>query len=132
MSTSIGALVELIEADPSREPATIRARLAEQVAQLMDATSGLDPARLHMEAALLATKVDLREEIDRLRAHVAATRDLLSAGGPIGRRLDFLAQEFNREANTICSKSNAASVTAAGLELKVVIDQLREQIQNLE
>ena len=129
---AIGALVETIEADPSREAEAIRARLAEQVARLMEASAGLDPARLHMEAALLATKVDLREEIDRLRAHVAATRELLVAGGPVGRRLDFLAQEFNREANTICSKSNAASVTAAGLELKVLIDQLREQIQNLE
>ena len=132
MSTSIDTLVDAIEADPSRQAEAIRARLAEQVAQLMDASSGLDPARLHLEAALLATRADLREEIDRLRAHVAAARDLLLAGGPVGRRLDFLAQEFNREANTICSKSNAASVTAAGLELKVVIDQLREQIQNLE
>ena len=129
---AIAALVDAIEADPSREAGAIRARIADQVAQLMDASRGLDPARLHMEAALLATKADLREEIDRLQAHVAATRDLLASGGPIGRRLDFLAQEFNREANTICSKSNAASITAAGLDLKVLIDQLREQIQNLE
>ncbi len=129
---AIEALVEGIEADPSRGVEAVRARLAEQVARLLDSSAGLDPARLHVEAALLATKADLTEEIDRLRAHVAATRDLLAAGGSVGRRLDFLAQEFNREANTICSKSNAASVTAAGLELKVLIDRLREQIQNLE
>ena len=81
---------------------------------------------------MLATKADLREEIDRLKAHVVATRELIAVGGPIGRKLDFLSQEFNRESNTICSKSNAASVTAAGLELKVTIDQFREQVQNLE
>ena len=82
--------------------------------------------------ALLAAKADIREEIDRLRTHVAAARDLLKKGGPVGRKLDFLSQEFNRESNTICSKSNAAAVTAAGIELKVVIDQFREQVQNLE
>jgi uncharacterized protein (TIGR00255 family) len=76
--------------------------------------------------------VDLREEIDRLNSHVVASRYLLDAGGPVGRKLDFLAQEFNRESNTICSKSNASAVTAAGIELKVVIDQFREQVQNLE
>lgn len=129
---AIAGIVDAIEADPSRQPEAIRARLAEQVERLMEASTGLDPARLHMEAALLATKADLSEEIDRLRAHVAATRELLATGGAVGRRLDFLAQEFNRETNTICSKSNAASVTAAGLELKVLVDRLREQIQNLE
>ena len=92
----------------------------------------LDRDRLHQEAAVLATKADLREEIDRLTAHVAAARELIAKGGPIGRKLDFLAQEFNRESNTICSKSNSAAVTAAGIELKVVIDQFREQVQNLE
>ena len=76
--------------------------------------------------------VDISEEIDRLKAHVTAARELLSVGGPVGRKLDFLAQEFNRESNTICSKSNAVAVTAAGIELKVVIDQFREQVQNLE
>ena len=130
--TTIEALTSTIEADPSRSPQEIAARLAGQVALLMDGMAALDRDRLHAESALLATKADLREEIDRLKAHVAAARDLLVKDGPAGRRLDFLAQEFNRESNTICSKSNASAVTAAGIELKVVIDQFREQVQNLE
>ena len=120
------------EADPSRQPAVIRERIAEQVRLLMDASSGLDETRIHMEAAFLATKADIREEIDRLKTHVASGRALLASGGAIGRKLDFLAQEFNRESNTLCSKSNAAAVTAIGLELKAVVDQFREQVQNLE
>ena len=90
------------------------------------------PTACYQEAVLLATKADIREEIDRLDAHVAAARDLIVQGGPVGRRLDFLAQEFNREVNTLCAKSNDRALTAIGLELKVVVDQLREQIQNLE
>ena len=129
---TIETLVAQAEVDPSREPATIRARLAEQVALLMDASAGLDENRLHMEAAFLATKADIREEIDRLKTHIASGRALLAAGGPIGRKLDFLAQEFNRESNTLCSKSNAGAITAIGLELKAVVDQFREQVQNLE
>ncbi|PSJ61023.1 YicC/YloC family endoribonuclease [Kumtagia ephedrae] len=129
---AIEALTERAEADPSREPAVIRARIAEQVALLMDAAAGLDESRLHMEAAFLATKADIREEIDRLKTHVASGRALLAAGGPVGRKLDFLAQEFNRESNTLCSKSNAGTITAIGLELKAVVDQFREQLQNLE
>lgn len=128
----IEQLTATIEADPSRQPEQIRARLAAQIALIAGGTSGLDSDRLHAEAVLLATKADLREEIDRLNGHVAAARDLLSGGVPVGRKLDFLAQEFNRESNTICSKSNASAVTAAGIELKVVIDQFREQVQNLE
>ncbi len=128
----IGSLTETIAADPSRAPAAIAARLSEQVARLVEAAPALDSDRLYAEAVLLATKADLQEEIDRLNAHVEAARALLQEGGPCGRRLDFLAQEFNRETNTICSKSNAVAVTAAGLELKTVIDQFREQIQNLE
>ncbi|MDF1607229.1 YicC family protein [Hoeflea sp. YIM 152468] len=128
----IESLALAVEADPSRSPEAIRARLADQVASLMDTGAGLDRDRLHMEAALLATKGDVREEIDRLKAHVEAARGLLASDGGAGRRLDFLAQEFNRETNTICSKSNAAPVTAIGLDLKVVIDQFREQVQNLE
>ena len=128
----IATLTARAEADPSREATVIRARLAEQVAALMDASAGLDENRLYMEAAFLATKADIREEIDRLTTHVSSGRALLAAGGPIGRKLDFLAQEFNRESNTLCSKSNAANVTAIGLALKAVVDQFREQVQNLE
>jgi len=128
----IEVLTLAAEADPSRQPAVIRERIAEQVRLLIDAGAGLDEARLHMEAALLATKADIREEIDRLKTHVASGRALIAAGGAIGRKLDFLSQEFNRESNTLCSKSNAAPVTAIGLELKAVVDQFREQIQNLE
>ncbi len=129
---TIETLTSAVERDPSRSPTEIVSKLATQIALLMDGASGLDRDRLHAEAALLATKADLREEVDRLTGHVAAARDLLAKGGPVGRKLDFLAQEFNRESNTICSKSNAIAVTAAGIELKVVIDQFREQVQNLE
>lgn len=128
----IEALGALIERDPSRTPEEISKRLQAQVAALMEASSTLDRDRLHQEVALAATRADTREEIDRLKAHVAAARALLANGGPVGRKLDFMAQEFNRESNTICSKSNSAAVTAAGIELKVVIDQFREQVQNLE
>ncbi|OLP58543.1 YicC family protein [Xaviernesmea oryzae] len=125
-------LVEAIEADPSRSVAGISARLMQQLALLSEHAATLDGDRLHAEVALLAAKADIREELDRLGAHVAAARALLAAGGPVGRKLDFLCQEFNREANTICSKSSSAAVTASGVELKVVIDQFREQVQNLE
>ena len=128
----IARLAREAEASPARMPEAIRTRLAEQIAALLDAAPALDPDRLHQEAVLLATRADIREEIDRLDAHVAAARELLAAGGPVGRRLDFLAQEFNREVNTLCAKSNDRGLTATGLELKAVVDQLREQIQNLE
>jgi len=129
---AVEELVRRVDADPSRTPEAIVERLAGQVKLLLDTGSDMDDGRLYMEAAILAAKADLREEIDRLAAHVEASRALIAAGGAIGRRLDFLAQEFNRETNTICSKSNATSVTALGLELKVVIDRFREQVQNLE
>ncbi len=128
----IEQLVAEAEADPSREPASIRARLAENVRLLLETGQPLDEARLAQEAAFLATKADIREEIDRLRTHVASARTLLASEGAVGRKLDFLAQEFNRESNTLCSKSNAAAITAIGLELKAVVDQFREQVQNLE
>jgi uncharacterized protein (TIGR00255 family) len=128
----IEALTLKAESDSSRDPAVIRQRLAEQVRLLMEASANLDESRLHMEAAFLATKADIREEIDRLKTHIASGRALLATGGAVGRKLDFLAQEFNRESNTLCAKSNAASVTAIGLELKAVVDQFREQVQNLE
>ncbi|MDX3927268.1 MAG: YicC family protein [Shinella sp.] len=125
-------LVAAVENDPSRTLPAIAEKLSAQVSALMQAGPALDRDRLHQEAALLATRADVREEIDRLTAHIRAARELIAAGGPVGRKLDFLAQEFNRESNTICSKSNAPGITAAGIELKVVIDQFREQIQNLE
>ncbi|EUB95076.1 Conserved hypothetical protein CHP00255 [Rhizobium sp. CF080] len=128
----IAELVGIVEADRSRTPEEIARKLSLQLAALLQEAPTLDRDRLHAEAALLATKADLREEIDRLKAHVVAAGDLIDKGGPVGRRLDFLAQEFNRESNTICSKSNSAAVTSAGIELKVVIDQFREQVQNLE
>lgn len=128
----IERLAAIVEHDPARQPDEIIRKLSAQVAALMEASSSLDRDRLHAEAALLATRADIREEIDRLKAHVKAARELIAKGGPVGRKLDFMAQEFNRESNTICSKSNSAAVSAAGIELKVVIDQFREQIQNLE
>ena len=127
----IAALVARAEADPARTPEAIRERLTERLAHLAE-IDRLDPDRLHGEAAMLAIRADLSEEIDRLRAHVEAARELLASSEPVGRQLEFLAQEFGREANTLCAKSNAASLTAIGLELKVVIDQLREQVANVE
>jgi uncharacterized protein (TIGR00255 family) len=129
---TIETLTLTVESDPSRSAPEIASKLAAQITVLLDGMPGLDRDRIHAEAALLATKADLREELDRLKAHIAAARDLIAKGGPVGRKLDFLAQEFNRESNTICSKSTAVAVTAAGIELKVVIDQFREQVQNLE
>ena len=128
----IARLVAAAEASPARKPEAIRAKLAEQVAQLLDTGAKFDADRLHQEALLLAAKVDVREEIDRLTAHIAAARELLQKGGPAGRRLDFLAQEFNRESNTLCAKSNDVELTNLGLELKSVVEQFREQVQNLE
>lgn len=128
----IEVLTRRAEADPSREPGEIARRLAQQVDLLMASGKQFDPERLHAEAALLAAKADIREELDRLMTHVASARDLIASGGRVGRKLDFLAQEFNREANTLCSKSNAAAVTAIGLQMKVAVDQFREQVQNIE
>jgi uncharacterized protein (TIGR00255 family) len=127
----IERLVGEVELLPSRTPEAVRARIAEQVSLLLG-RDDLDPARLHQEAALIATRADVREEIDRLRAHVAQAREMLGQGGPVGRRLDFLAQEFNREANTLCSKSNDTALTRIGLALKAVVDQFKEQVQNVE
>ena len=129
---TIAKLVAAAEASPARRPEAIRARLAEQVKALLATGEKLDPERLHQEAVMLAAKADVREEIDRLAAHVEAARELIDRGGAVGRRLDFLAQEFNREANTLCAKANDVALSAIGLELKTVVDQFREQVQNLE
>jgi uncharacterized protein (TIGR00255 family) len=128
----IERLVAAAEASPARTPEAIRAKLSEQIALLTGAQPSLDPDRLHQEAVLLATRADIREELDRLTAHIAAARALLAENGAVGRRLDFLAQEFNREVNTLCAKSNDRGLTAIGLELKALVDQFREQVQNLE
>lgn len=110
----------------------IRERMKEQLDAIVEDVSSLDAGRLEQEVALLMTKADIREELDRLGAHVASVRELLEAGGAIGRRLDFLCQELNREANTICSKAHETSLTRIGLDLKATIEQFREQVQNIE
>lgn len=110
----------------------MEASFHDALGRVMDGAAQADPARVAQEVALLAVKADVTEEIDRLRAHISAARDLLAAGSPVGRKLDFLAQEFNREANTLCSKSQHTELTQIGLELKTVIDQMREQVQNVE
>ncbi len=128
----IAALAERAEGAPGRRPEAIRVRLADQVATLLAQSERFDPDRLHQEAIMIAAKADVREELDRLATHTAAARRLIEAGGPIGRRLDFLAQEFNREANTLCAKANDVELTNIGLELKVAVEQFREQVQNVE
>jgi uncharacterized protein (TIGR00255 family) len=128
----IERLVAGVEGSPARAPAAIRQRLKEQVGRLLETGATLDETRLYQEAALLAARADVEEELKRLTAHVAAARELLDSNEPAGRRLDFLAQEFNREANTLCSKAFDSETTRAGLELKAVIDQMREQVQNIE
>ncbi len=128
----VAGLVAAARVAPGRRPEVIAERLASQVRQLVATDSGLDPARLHAEAVLIATRADIQEELDRLDAHVAAARTLLSGPGPVGRKLDFLAQEFGREANTLCAKAGDAMLSGLGLELKAVVDQMREQVQNLE
>jgi uncharacterized protein (TIGR00255 family) len=127
----LAALRKAADECPARKPEAIRTRLAESIA-LIAGNPNLDEGRLHQEALLLAAKADVREELDRLATHIGAIADLLERGGPIGRRLDFLAQELGREANTLCAKSNDAALTALGLELRVEIEQLREQVQNIE
>jgi uncharacterized protein (TIGR00255 family) len=109
----------------------LKGRIQELVAVLMADPAGLNPDRLHQEAVLAATRADVREELDRLRSHIIAARELVNSSDGAGRRLEFLAQEFNREANTLCSKAFDHRLTKIGLELKAVIDQLREQVQNL-
>jgi len=113
-------------------PENLRARLEEQVKELLADRADMPEERIIQEVALLAGKADVREEIDRLKAHISQARDLLANGDAVGRKFDFLAQEFNREANTLCSKSSDTELTRIGLDLKAAIEQLREQVQNIE
>ncbi|WP_435259229.1 YicC/YloC family endoribonuclease [Thioclava sp. FR2] len=119
-----------VEAEARREVS--RANLIEAMSRVLDNVDGVDEARLAQELALIAVKNDVTEELDRLTAHVEAARGLLAETGPVGRKFDFLMQEFMREANTLCSKAQSLALTRIGLDLKTVIDQLREQVQNVE
>ena len=130
--TTIDGLCEQAASLAAVQPDAIRQRLCEQVAVLLDAVPDLPEERLVQEAALLAAKADVREELDRLRAHVAAARDLMAQEGAIGRKLDFLCQELNREVNTLCSKSSDMALTGIGIDLKSAVEQMREQVQNIE
>jgi uncharacterized protein (TIGR00255 family) len=129
-------LIASLTADAAREAAERRdamtTTLREALARVLAHAEGVDETRLAQEIALLAVKADVTEEIDRLSAHVAAARALLDEAGTVGRKLDFLTQEFNREANTLCSKAQSIALTRIGLDLKTVIDQMREQVQNVE
>jgi uncharacterized protein (TIGR00255 family) len=130
--TEIAALHEVAVAEAATQPAFHKARLTAQLAEILSGQPGLPEERIAQEVALLATKSDVREELDRLHAHIAAARGLLAEAAGIGRKLDFLMQEFNREANTLCSKSVSLPLTSIGLSLKAAIEQLREQVQNIE
>ena len=130
---TIGELVALARAVPSQQPGAMREKLHKQISDLLSGSSvPIDQDRLAQEAAYMAVKADVREELDRLGAHVLAATELLDNGGPAGRKLDFLSQEFGREANTGCSKSSDPALSRIGLDLKAVIDQLREQVANIE
>ena len=128
----IETLANKAEAAPGRKPEAIRARLADQIAALLESSDRFDSDRLNQEALMMAAKADIREELDRIASHISQAREMIGKGGAVGRRLDFLAQEFNREVNTCCSKSNDIELTNTGLEMKNVVEQFREQVQNLE
>lgn len=128
---SISQLVAAAETEAATQPAVLKERFVKRISELVNDLSGLDD-RVIQEAALLAVKADVREELDRLKSHVDAARVLIATDGAVGRKFDFLAQEFMREANTLCSKSATTTLTAIGLELKATIEQLREQVQNVE
>lgn len=129
---TIARLAQDAENHPGRSIEAIRARIGAQVRALVESNQALDEQRLHQEAALIAVKADIREEIDRLHTHVAALRELLAQGGAIGRKLDFLSQEFGREASTLCAKAGDPELSRIGIELRSVVDQMREQVQNVE
>lgn len=128
----IEGLVASVAASPARRPAAIAARVAEQIARIVGASNTFDQDRLHQEAVMIATRADVEEELQRLTVHIAAARDLLAVDEAVGRKFDFLTQEFNREANTLCSKAHDPDISRAGLAMKVLIDQMREQVANIE
>ena len=130
--SEITTLVNRAEGCAALDPAALKERLRGQVQSLLESLPTMSEDRLAQEAALLVAKADVREELDRLRSHLAAARDMLASGEAVGRKLDFLCQEFNREANTVCSKANDVELTRIGLDLKAVIEQFREQVQNIE
>jgi uncharacterized protein (TIGR00255 family) len=130
--TEIATLAKRAENAAGRRPEAIKARLAEQIATLMSTSDRFDADRLHQEAILIAARADVREELDRLVAHVGQAQHLIGQGGAVGRRLDFLAQELNRESNTLCAKAVDVELTNIGLELKTTVEQFREQVQNVE
>src|SRR3979409_2147181 len=128
----IERLAKRAEAAPGRKPEAIKSRLAEQIAALLETSDRFDADRLNQEALLIAAKADICEELDRIASHIAQARELIGKGGPVGRRLSFLARELNLRANPSCSKSNDLELTNPGLEMKNVVEQFREQVQNLE
>ena len=130
--TAIATLTQAAKAEAAARGAGANAVLREQLARILANSEGVDATRLAQELALMAVKTDVTEELDRLGAHVAAARALLQEPGQIGRKFDFLMQEFMREANTLCSKAQSLALTRIGLDLKTVIDQMREQVQNVE
>jgi len=129
---AIARLTQAAEKLAAAQPDMLRDRLTQQLAEILNDLPALPEDRLAQEIAVLVSKADVREELDRLSAHVAAARQLLAGDGAIGRKLDFLCQELNREVNTLCSKSPDVELTRIGLDLKAVIEQFREQIQNIE
>jgi uncharacterized protein (TIGR00255 family) len=128
----LSTLSEKADATPGRKPEAVKARLATQITTLLESSDRFDPDRLHQEAVLIAARADIREELDRIAAHITQAGELLGKGGAVGRRLDFLSQELNREVNTCCSKSNDLELTNLGLSMKNIVEQFREQVQNVE
>jgi uncharacterized protein (TIGR00255 family) len=128
----ISGFVSEAERSAAAQPEAIRVRFKQQIADLLEGASPVSEDRLAQELALILARADVREELDRLTAHIQGARELLAEGSGVGRRFDFLCQEFNREANTVCSKSADLGLTRTGLDLKAAIEQLREQVQNIE